>query len=99
MNYKDLKELVKYLKEVTKCPHCKKRFVERDVSILATLPAEAVFQLDCHSCHNTILVNIGMDNQDKIGSSISDEDINSMRDFLSEFNGDFKQLFKPSKSK
>ncbi len=99
MNYKDLKELVRYLKEVTKCPHCKKRFIERDISILATLPAEAVFQLDCHNCHNTILVNIGMNNQEEISPGINKDDINSMRSFLSEFNGDFKQLFKPSKSK
>lgn len=99
MNYKDLKELIKYLRDVTKCPHCKKVFLESDVSILATLPTEAVFQLDCHNCHNTLLVNIGLNNHNQTNSVISSDDISNMHEFLTEFNGDFKQLFKPSNSK
>ena len=100
MNYKDLKELIKYLREVTKCPHCKKAFSEKDVYILATLPTEAVFQLECNGCHNTLLVNIGLNNnQEHTNTTINKEDINKMHEFLVEFNGDFKELFKPSKSK
>jgi hypothetical protein len=97
MNYKDLKHLVQYLKEMVKCAECKKRFTDNEISILATLPIEGVFQLDCNKCGHSMLVNVGMKGFDENKKAISKDDILDMHSFLNKFNGDFKSLFKPSK--
>lgn len=97
MNYEDLKELIRYLKKVTKCSECNNRFIDKDVSVLATLPLEAIFQLSCRTCHNTMLVNIGIKHEREHRSLVTKEDVNDMKQFLNTFNGDFKNLFNPSK--
>lgn len=97
MDYEDLKELIRYLKKVTKCSECNGHFLDRDVSVLATLPLEAIFQLNCRKCDNTMLVNIGIKYERDHRSIVTKEDIRSMRSFLGNFNGDFKNLFNSSK--
>lgn len=97
MNYEDLKELIRYLKKVTKCSECNGRFIDNDVFILATLPLEAIFQLNCRSCENTMLVNIGIKYERDHRSLITKEDVEKMHNFLGNFNGDFKNLFNHSK--
>lgn len=97
MNYVDLKDLIRYLKELVTCTNCKKKFFNKDISILAILPTEGVFQLNCHNCEHTMLVNIGMKNHFHPKTNITNRDVLSMQKFLEEFNGDFKKLFKSSK--
>jgi hypothetical protein len=96
MNYNDLKKLVRYLKETTKCPNCKKNFLNKNIIILAILPSEAVIQLDCNKCRCATLVTAGK-NLDSLATGINKNDILDMHNFLSRFNGDFKNLFKSSK--
>lgn len=93
MNYEDLKELIRHLKKITKCSDCNGQFLDRDVAILATLPLEAIFQLNCKKCGNTMLVNIGIRHEREHRSIITQEDIKEMHAFLNNFNGDFKTLF------
>ena len=97
MNYEDLKELIRYLKKVTKCPECNGRFLDKDVSVLATLPMEAIFQLSCSKCKNTMLVNIGIKYERDHRSIVTEKDVEDMHKFLGNFNGDFKKLFNHSK--
>lgn len=97
MNYEDLKELIRYLKKVTKCSDCNGHFLDKDVSILATLPMEAIFQLNCRKCDNAMLVNIGITHERNHRAIVTEEDVKEMRHFLGNFNGDFKNLFNSSK--
>lgn len=97
MNYEDLKELIRYLKKVTKCSDCNNNFLDKDVSVLATLPNEAIFQLHCRKCNNTMLVNIGIKHERDHRSIVTKKDVEEMHSFLNNFNGDFKNLFNHSK--
>jgi len=99
MNYEDLKELVRYLKKVTKCSECGSHFLNGDVSVLATIPLEAIFQLNCKKCSNTMLVNIGIkhENEREHRAIVTEKDVKEMHSFLDNFNGDFKSLFNHSK--
>lgn len=97
MNYEDLKELVRYLKRLVKCSGCKKNFIDKDISVLATISHEGIFQLECSKCENIMLVNIGLKSGRQHRSLITKNDILDMHNFLEEFNGNFKELFKSSK--
>jgi len=97
MNYEDLKEVTRYLKKATKCSECNKRFLDKDISVLATIPFEAIFQLNCKKCGNVMLVNIGIKPERKHRSIVTEDDVENIRDFLGSFNGDFKKLFNHSK--
>ena len=90
-----LKQLISYLTANVECPQCKKHYSENEILILATLPSEAVFELVCGKCNVTTLVNLAMlpENKKK-GLYITKKDITAMHDFLEQFNGDFKQIFK-----
>ncbi|MCD6109892.1 hypothetical protein J7J83_04000 [bacterium] len=97
MNYEDLKEVIHYLKKITKCSECNGHFTDKDISILATLPFEAIFQLNCKKCGNTMLVNIGIKPEREHRSIVTENDVENIRNFLGSFNGDFKKLFNHSK--
>ena len=97
MSYEDLKEVIRYLKRVTKCSECNGRFLDKDVSVLATLPFEAIFQLNCKKCGNTMLVNIGLKPEREHRSIVTEDDVENIHNFLHTFNGDFKNLFNHSK--
>jgi hypothetical protein len=94
MNYEELKQLINYLKDMVACQKCNKRFTESEVYILATLPTEAIFELKCKKCKTATLVNLSMTPVDKNAPIITKNDIIDMHNFLEQFNGDFKQIFK-----
>lgn len=98
MNYEDLKAILRHLKDMMKCTKCDTRFRDKNITILATIPAEGLFQLYCQKCNHSMLVNIAIPAEGE-GHTISKESITAneildMRNFLKNFNGDFKKLFK-----
>jgi transcription elongation factor Elf1 len=97
MNYNELKNLVAYLKQVMRCPRCKKNFLTKNIFILGVLPTEGIFQLNCSNCGDSIIVNAGLKSQPSKSSVINKNDVKKMKSFLNNFNGDFKKLFKSSK--
>ena len=96
MQYNDLKDLVQYLKETTKCPSCRRNYLNKNINVLAILPSEVIIQLECHKCHSSTLVTAGK-NLDTPATVINKNDIIDMHNFLTGFNGDFKTLFKSPK--
>lgn len=94
MNYENLKILVKYLKDMVKCQGCHKAFKDSEIMLLVTLPADAVFELTCSECKTSVLVNLSMQPVDNNSPIITNNDILDMHNFLQQFNGDFKKLFK-----
>ncbi|MBN1494860.1 hypothetical protein JW911_03960 [Candidatus Peregrinibacteria bacterium] len=94
MNYDDLKQMIGYLRGMVKCTKCHSAFEEKDILILATLPTEAVFECKCAKCKNATLANLVMQPLGKNEPLISKKDIIDMHEFLQQFNGDFKKLFK-----
>lgn len=94
MNYEELKFVIRYIKRLVSCSKCNKKFLDRNISVLATFPTEGVFQLDCRHCDHTMIVNIGIQQEADSGRKITETDVHDMHHFLQKFNGDFKSLFK-----
>jgi len=97
MDYNDLKDLIRHLKGNVTCPVCGKHFMDKDVAIIATMETEAVFQLTCSKCDQLMVVNVSMANNLDGVNAITVNDVIDMHNFLEQFNGDFKNLFKFSK--
>ena len=105
MNFEQLKELIKYIKKVVTCPHCNEKYTNKNIEILGTMPLEGLFHLRCHGCDSQVLVNVIINpKKDKHKGKkidiitrdhrkISQDDILDVRNFLNNFNGDFKKLF------
>lgn len=94
MEYKDLKDLIKHVKTNIKCPGCSKRFMDKDLNVAAVMETEAIFQLACSKCAQSMIVNVSINPPYENGTLITINDIIDMHNFLDKFNGDFKKLFK-----
>lgn len=94
MNYEELKFVIRYIKKFVTCSKCESKFTDQNINILATLPVEAVFQINCAHCKHMMFVNIGIQHENNENKVISKRDIETMHKFLEKFNGDFKSLFK-----
>lgn len=94
------------------CPHCESRYKEDRLHIIATLPDEALFFTQCAKCKAQVVINVAFSQegeepermlpenlqiQTALAPSISYDDFLDIKNFLSEFNGDFKKLFSPKK--
>lgn len=108
MHFGELKEVIKHLKKVMPCNSCGKKFVNEGIRILSTCNKEALFHFGCFTCANKLIVhvtileqgenrsrlNIQMKNTKKITSN----DILDIHNFLTRFDGDFKDLFSTEKN-
>lgn len=94
MNYEELKFVVDYVKKLITCSKCSEKFADTNINLLASLPKEAVFQLNCKKCEHTMIVDIGIQYENNQSKIISKKDVENMHSFLEKFNGDFKSLFK-----
>ncbi len=106
MNYPELKEIIKQLKKTVPCNVCHKKFLDEDLQVVSTYQNEGLFHFHCHNCKNQLMVhvsivgnseersanfNIRTSNPDKVNPN----EVLDMHNFLSKFNGDFKELFSP----
>ena len=111
MNYKELKEAIKYIQKSCKCLDCKKSYTEHDIFIIATTSNEALFELKCHNCGLvTIITMINQKNDESsiqksqhnlVGhrphNGVSQNDVLDVKNFLNHFDGNFKKFFKSKK--
>ncbi len=102
MNYEDLREIIRHLKRVVPCSHCKKKLSNEEISLMATFHQESLLHLSCLQCGNQLIVHVSIVNKNDSstlsiktheGSHISQNEVLDMHNFLGQFNGDFKQLF------
>jgi len=103
MNFTELKEIIKHLKKSMPCNYCHKKFVDEGLKVLSTFQNEALFHFRCFSCNNQLIVHVSIVEKDnklselniqmQNASKITSNDILDIHNFLSQFDGDFKELF------
>lgn len=111
MNFKDVQNAAKHLKKTCKCQSCndKKGYSLEDISIIATTKIEALFELTCPACGATSIVTVFSDPHFEVKSpssfegrrhkKVSQNDILDMKNFLNNFDGNFKKIFSKKKWK
>lgn len=102
MNFADLQNTVEHLLKTSKCLHCKKSYKLDDINILATTKLEGLFDMRCRDCKCSTIVTvvlapekIEVKNQ-KIArdhNGISRNDVLDIKNFLNNFDGNFKKIF------
>jgi hypothetical protein len=109
MNFRVLKEIIVTLKEKIKCEACGKRFSNKEINIVDTEEQKATLKCNCSKCNMQTIIDISLVNQEELAdmrdhqglqvraetmNTISDDDILDVKNFLKNFKGDFKTLFK-----
>ena len=108
MNLNELALIIKHVRKNSSCPNCKKRYNVQNISILASTKFECLLELKCSYCKKTALIdivatpkkgpealnNIPLINQ-VIRNGVTDNDILDVKNFLDNFDGNFKKLFHP----
>lgn len=97
MNFEDLKELIEHIKAKVPCSNCDYHYIDEDISVIVTLPLEGIFSLNCNKCGATTLANVGIATETTHRTIVTKKDVSEMHEFLENFNGDFKSLFKSHK--
>ncbi len=101
MNYPDIKNAVKHLQETCKCLQCESKYRKNDVHIVATTQMEGLFDLRCPKCQCSTIVTVLLAPEMEVKKahtqrthhSISHDDVLDIKNFLNNFDGDFKKLF------
>ena len=105
MNYDELKYAIQHVKKTCKCVSCKRNFINADIHVIACTNDEALMELRCDQCACstivTVSINSGLEvtekNTHRQHRSISKNDILDMKNFLNNFDGNFKKIFKQTK--
>lgn len=109
MNFRDLRIIVKQIRENVACPKCQGKYTEEDIEIIGNLGDEhTFFYAICPECDSESVINVALHFEDelpmtlpnltRLGSSprmagISMNEVLDMHNFLKGFSGDFAQLF------
>jgi len=109
MNYKVLKEIIVTLKEKFKCPNCMKRYSNKEIGVEGVREANLLLSCHCRKCSTQTIVDVVLVTDEEINSKrkhqglkvqakplqrITQNDVLDIKNFLKEFHGDFKTLFK-----
>jgi len=103
MNINDLLTIVKEIKRVASCPHCSKKYTIKNIGVIASTKDECVLSLKCQYCKKTSLMDVVPRNKivensvplmnQIIKDGITKNDILDIKNFLANFDGDFKKIF------
>lgn len=58
MNFPEIENAVKHLKETSKCLHCGGKYNMDNINLLATTTSEGLFEMKCPKCKNTTIVTV-----------------------------------------
>lgn len=107
MNFIEIKNSIKHLQKTCPCLKCKNKYRQKDITVLATLQSEGLFELKCEKCNSSTLVTVFLESDLKENSThrehrslktsndkISENDVLDIKIFLNNFDGNFKKLFK-----
>jgi hypothetical protein len=106
MNFSEIQSAVKHLQKTCKCTQCKAKYKPADINVLASTSIEALFELKCEKCDLSAIVTVTNAAEEEIRkisrgarqhSKISENDILDIKNFLNNFDGNFKELFKNKK--
>lgn len=113
MNFLLLKEVIMQLKRKFRCPKCRKSYSNRDIMITNVNEGLCDVVLGCRKCEVQVFANISLlpsDDEHKLRkhlgikvsansySYVSENDVLDVKNFLRDFSGNFKSLFKIEKS-
>lgn len=109
MNLQDIASIIQFVRKQTPCPHCKKRYGNKDISIIASARNECLLELKCSYCKKLAVTDVVSTPQNPAGTKrekptlplinqimrdgITDNDVLDVKNFLSNFDGDFKKIF------
>ncbi len=112
MRLSHLTEIVKNVAAALTCPKCSKHFTSETVDVVDITGDRGLFSAHCLHCNSATLVAMSIrDFRQKIAKrekqiskvaigKISPADVVEMKNFLEEFDGDFKKVLeKPQKKK
>jgi len=100
MNIKVFKALLVHMKQKYRCVKCKKRLADRELSLKDLDTKMITIQSDCSKCKTQALFEVQLlDNSTREHKAIkqtkvSTNDILDVKNFLKDFDGSFKDLFK-----
>ncbi len=110
MNYPEIENVIKHLKETCKCLNCEGKFEYEDINVIATTNTEGLFETRCKNCESSTLVTVMLEPNveikkeklretvsHRIHGNISRNEVLDMKNFLNRFDGDFKKIFTKSK--
>jgi hypothetical protein len=102
MNFGELKQLIKEIRETLPCKQCGYNYKDSDIRIIGTVFSEGFFMAECRECKNEVIVNVVFKEKRMVHRSIgksktfqpiTPDDILDIRNFLQNFDGDFANLF------
>ncbi len=100
MNIKVFKALMVHIKQKYKCVKCKKRMSDSELSLEALEKGTVTIACNCKKCKTNsvfevqLLDNSTREHKALTHKSVSTNDILDVKNFLKDFNGSFKDLFK-----
>lgn len=110
MPYKLLKQIVSFLRKQVKCPNCKSGYDENGIFVIASSPpsgnkvSNGIFLVACPKCasQSFVLIEASQAHEKdvinmqtaKISQRISVNEVLDMHNFLKDWSGDLKELFK-----
>ena len=104
MKLSHLTEIVKNVSATLTCPKCSKHFVSKSVDIVDITGDRGLFSAHCLHCNSATLVAMSIrDFRQKVAKrdkqiskvaigKISPADVVEMKNFLEDFDGDFKKV-------
>ncbi len=106
MNYPEIENVVKHLQKTCKCLQCKGKYELKDIQVIATTKTEGLFETHCQNCKCATIVTVLLAPEveikkkklrekslQRIHGGISKDDILDVKNFLTNFDGDFKKIF------
>lgn len=103
MNFALLKEIIVHLKRGFSCPECKRRYGNKAINVGAVKDGAVDLHLSCPRCSTVVVANVSLvDGKRKHRSvkvkankysSVSENDVLDVKNFLKGFEGSFKTLF------
>jgi hypothetical protein len=102
MNIEEINHAGEHIEKNCKCIYCKARYEFEEIQVVATTSTEGLFEAYCKNCGASTLVSVLVapemeikeQNASRNHSSISENEVLDMKNFLSEFNGDFSKFIK-----
>ncbi|MFC1616070.1 hypothetical protein ACFL21_02930 [Patescibacteria group bacterium] len=105
MNFLDLKNAIRFVQKTCPCLKCKNRYKQKDISILAATKLEALFEMVCDKCKINSVISVVLESDEKKPTKnstnslrkvnkISKNDILDIKNFLTNFDGNFKKIFR-----
>ncbi len=103
MNYPEVNNAVEHIKKTCKCAECGSAYKEEEINIVASTKNEGLFELKCTKCKLSTIITVLISEEIEIKEknllessfkkTISQNDVLDIKNFLLDFDGNFKKIF------